>query len=114
MRFFTNMEKFEIEYSVKNIPIPSERQYKIQLISKVEKVIKRMRWKTLEFLGKLSSDNNNQTFGFKSTKCPPPINELANFENDMMQMVKNIQFRKINNNFQQILKKRYQKDKIEQ
>ena len=64
-----------------------------------------MRWKTLEFLGTLSSDNNNQTFGFKSTKCPPPINELANFENDMMQMVKNIQFRKINNNFQQILKK---------
>ena len=48
MRFFTNMEKFEIEYSVKNIPIPSERQYKIHLISKVEKVIKRMRWKTLD------------------------------------------------------------------
>ena len=70
-----------------------------------------MGWKTLEFLGKLSSDNNNQTFGFKSTKCPPPINELANFENDMMQMVKNIQFRKINNNFQQILKKDIKKIK---
>ena len=47
------MEKFEIEYSMKNIPIPSQRQYKIELILKVEKLIKRMRWETLEFLGKL-------------------------------------------------------------
>ena len=105
MRFFTKMEKFEIEYSMKNIPIPSQRQYKIQLISKAEKLIQRMRWKTLEFLGKLSSDNNNnQTFGFPSTKCVPPANELADFEKDMMLMVKNIQFRKISNNFQQKLK----------
>ena len=96
------MEKFEIEYSMQNIPI---HQYKIQLISKAEKRIQRMRWKTLEFLGKLSSDNNNnQTFGFPSTKCPPPANELADFEKDMMLMVKNIQFRKISNNFQRKLK----------
>ena len=95
MRFLTKMEKFEIEYSMKNIPIPSLRQYKIQLISKFEKVIKRMRWKSLKFLGKLSSDNNNQTFGFQSTKCRPPVNELVDFEKDMMLMVKNIKFRKI-------------------
>ena len=95
------MEKLEIEYSMKNIPVPSQRHYKIQLITKAKKLIKRMRWKTLEFLGKLSSDNNNnQTFGFQSTKCPPPVNELTDFEKDMMLMVRNIQFRKINNNFQ--------------
>ena len=105
MCFFTKMEKFEIEYSMKYIPIPSQRQYKTQLIPEAEKLIKRMRWKILEFLGKLSSDNyNNGTFGFQSTKCPPPVNELADFEKDMMQMVKNIQFCKINNNFQQKLK----------
>ena len=44
------------------------------------------------------------TFDFQSTKCLPPVNELAEFEKDMMVMVKNIQFRKINNNFQQKLK----------
>ena len=91
MRLFTKMEKFEIQCSMKNIPIPSQRQKKIQLISKVEKLIKRMRWKTLEFLGKLSTNNNNnQTFDSQSTKSPPPVNELANFEKDMMLMVKNI------------------------
>ena len=32
------------------------------------------------------------------------MNELADFEKDMMLMVKKIQFHKINNNFQQKLK----------
>ena len=64
-----------------------------------------MRWKTSEFLGKLSSNNNkNQTLGFQSTKCPPPVNELADFDKDMVLMVKKIQFHKINNNFEQKLK----------
>ena len=51
------MERLVTDYSVKNIPIPSKHQYKIQLISKTEKVIIRMRWKCLEFLGKLKSNN---------------------------------------------------------
>ena len=33
-----NKERFNIDYSVKNIPIPSEREYIIQLISKIEKL----------------------------------------------------------------------------
>ena len=37
-----------------------------------------------------TNNNNNQTFDFQSTKSPPPVNELANFEKDMMLMVKNI------------------------
>ena len=30
MYFFTKMEKFETEHSLKNIPVPSQRQYKKQ------------------------------------------------------------------------------------
>ena len=47
------------------------------LISKVEKVLKRMRWKVLEFLGKLDNDSHKETNGFKSLQCPPAITELA-------------------------------------
>ena len=94
------MERFEINYSNKNIPIPSKYNYKIMLVSKIEKVINRMRWKTLVFLGKLDNDNNRETFGFKSTKCPPAVPELSQFENDLMYLVKNIEFRKVNNEFQ--------------
>ena len=60
-----------------------------------------MRWKTLEFLGKLDNDDNNrETYGFKSTKCSPAVPELSQFENDLMYLVKNLEFRKINNEFQ--------------
>ena len=39
----------------------------MQLISKVESVLKRMRWKAPQFLGKLGS-SNKETCGFKSQK----------------------------------------------
>ena len=65
------MEKFNIDYSTKNIPIPTKHEYTIQLIFKVEQFIKRMRWKALQFLGKL--DNTLQeNYGFKTRKCPLP------------------------------------------
>ena len=98
------MEKFYMIYSEKNIPIPSKEQYKIHLTLKVEKFIKRMHWKALQFLGKLKS-TNKETFGFLSRKCPPALEELTNFENDVMLMIKNIQFRHINSTFQEQLKK---------
>ena len=53
------MERFNINYSKKNIPIPTEKEYKIQLIAQVESFTKRMRWKALEFLGKLGASEKN-------------------------------------------------------
>ena len=98
------MEKFNMNYSDKNIPIPSRQDYKIHLISKTEKFIKRIRWKPLEFLGKLES-TEKETYGFKSRTCPPIVEEVANFEHDLMMMIKNIQFKYIKNDFQKQLKK---------
>ena len=77
------METFNITYSKKNIPIPSENEYKLKLIMKTENFLKRMRWKALAFLGKLkSSDKDN--YGFKTVKCPSSVKELVSFDNDMM------------------------------
>ena len=64
-----------MDYSKKNISVSSKYQYKIILISKIEKVVKRMRWKVLEFHRKLN-DNNKETFRFKSIKCPATVSEL--------------------------------------
>ena len=33
-----------------------------------------------------------ETYGLKSQKTPPPVNELAAFENDLTELVKNINF----------------------
>ena len=57
------MEKIDIDYSTKNIPIPSKDECEIQLVSKIEHVIKRMRWKALEYLGKLSN-STKESYGF--------------------------------------------------
>ena len=47
------MEIFDIDYLKKNIPLSRKREHKIQLIAKVENVIKRIRWKSLQFFNKL-------------------------------------------------------------
>ena len=62
-----------------------------------------MRWKCLEFLGKLNS-NNIESYGFKLGKCLPAIQEMTDFENDLQQMIKSVEFRQICNSFQEKLK----------
>ena len=66
------METFNIAYSNKNIPIPSENEYKLKLIMKTENFLKRMRWKALAFLGKLKG-SDKENFGFKTVKCHPQL-----------------------------------------
>ena len=57
-----------------------------------------MRWKTLQLLKKLRS-NRKQTFGLKSPKCPPAIDELGPFESDFQKMISKNKFRPIRNKF---------------
>ena len=98
------MERFDIDYSKKNIPLPTKREYKIQLIAKVESVIKRMRWKLLEFFNERSS-SEMETYGFPSNKCLSSVDELSAFKSDLVMMIKNIEFRKITDVFQSKLRK---------
>ena len=97
------MERFDIDYSKKNIPLPTKPEYKIQLIAKVESVIKRMRWKLLEFFNELSS-SEMETYGFPSNKCLSSVDELSAFESDLVVIIKNTEFRKITGVFQSKLR----------
>ena len=92
------MEKIDIDYSTKNIPVSSKDEYAIQLVSKIEHVIKRMRWKALEYLGKLNNCTK-ETYGFKSRKCPPTVKEMTNFEEDLRLMIKQLEYRDVKNEF---------------
>lgn len=98
---------------MKNIPIPSRSTYIKKLIEKTESVIKRIRWKAFFFeqnkvKNKTSRDIDNDdsnsaadnNFGFKSRKCPPQNEELNNFEADVYDMIKNIEFRQVRDDFQ--------------
>jgi len=70
------MEHTRIEYSLKNIPVPSKSEYMLLLTEKIESLLKRMRWKAHFF--NTGGNNNNPTnnFKLKSRKCPPTCKDL--------------------------------------
>ena len=72
------------------------------LIDKVELLVKRMRWKALFFENESESIFN---YGFKTNKCPPQKKDLMEFEDDLQKKISIVQFRKVNNDFQNRLKK---------
>ena len=89
------MKSFRFNYSIKSIPIPPRNTYIKKLIEKVESVIKRMRWKAYFFDNDIgNSENNNNKYGFKSRNCPPQNKDMEKFEDDVLLMIKNIEFRK--------------------
>ena len=51
-----------------------------------------MRWKAMQFFGKLDQ-NRTETYGFKTNKCAPAIEDLSEFESELVSMIKNIQHR---------------------
>ena len=99
------MEKINFNYSVKNIPIPPERDYKMQLIEKIEMDVKRMRWKAIFYNNENEDAKDPERYGLKSFKTPPAIRELNAFENDLFDLAKNIEFRRVNSEFQKNLAK---------
>ena len=96
------MEKLQLRYSGKNIPIPSKRSYKLQLMEKIELVIKRIRWKAF-FYKQGSNKFIPQNYGLKTFNCPPKIKDITNFENDLTNLLKTIKFRVTKSSFQQQL-----------
>ena len=48
--------------------------------------------------------NIKDTYGFKSAKNPPPIEELKEFENSMLKMIQSTKFKHINSPFLNKLK----------
>ena len=68
-----------------------------------------MKWLLKECTGKLDiamkgKSIQTETYGLKSRRRSPAINELAAFENDLIELVKNIQFRTVHKQLQRTLK----------
>ena len=98
------MERFNLSYSTKNIPLPSRNDYLQRLIEKTEQFLRRMHWKAHFFLNPDTTPCSKETYGFKSTKNPPPIEELKDFEDDMLKMIQSVKFKQVNNPFLNKLK----------
>ena len=99
-----DFEKVSFNYSVKNIPIPTPEQIMYRYIEKTKDLLKHMRWKYRfslkenDFIN--NTDNVKETFNIRSKRCPQPMDELKEFENDLWFAVENIRFKKVTNEFQ--------------
>ena len=97
-----------INYSLKNIPIPPNRLYLKKLIEMAESVMKRMRWRAFFFLRNDDEEveqGEEVHYGFNSRRCPPQMDELKPFEEDMAKLIGNIQFRRPRDIFQSTLQR---------
>lgn len=95
-------KRVNLGYSLKNIPLPSAKEYKKVLIEKIESVVRRMRWKAHFFLKGEHEDGTDRAerFGFKSRTCPPQVPELKKFEDELYDIVNTVSFRPTSNPLQ--------------
>ena len=101
------MNRFSLGYSPKNVPVPSEKEYTLTLLEKTEELFKRMRWKAFFYNNRNETQQDYQTaktYGLRTKKSPPSINELKGFENDLISLIKNIEYKKTRSKFQNKLK----------
>ena len=100
------MEKKAYNYSTKNIPIPSERNYKLQLVEKIEIFIKIMRWKAIMYnAGCKQNRKLEKKYELKTLHSPKQVKERSAFEKELIAVVKDIKFRKREVIFKQNFKK---------
>ena len=66
------MERIKFDYCLKNKPMASRNSYQLQLIDKIESVIKLMRWKVNFFLTNTydTKDNMNKETWFQVQTSP--------------------------------------------
>ena len=110
------MDRINIPYSLKNIPLYSKSSYLNALVPKVTDFIQRLRWRAhiaLQRKKKRNKDSDNDSdveheqnehnddkFGFRTTKSAPPVPALSGFENDLYHLISNLQFSNDKNEFQ--------------
>ena len=68
-------------------------------IQKTEQFLQRMHWKAYYFLNPTES-SAKETYGFKSRNSPPRISELIPFEDSMLDLIQNIEFKDVKCNSQ--------------
>lgn len=95
------MEQYTLNYSTKNIPTPSNQLYTRILLTKIEDVIQRMRWKVINETNIQENVKNN--FGLKSIKYPSKVEELENFEKDLLDIIAKLEFKHRSNQFQKTM-----------
>ena len=78
------MEQVQLKYSTKNIPLHSNKEYRIVLIKKTRKFLRNLKWKAHCFLNPMNHVRKKEKFGFNSPNMPPSVKEFKKFEEDFI------------------------------
>jgi hypothetical protein len=98
------MDQVNFNYSTKNISLPSQKDFKIELIKSVEKFIKNIKWRAHHYLNPSNNYQRKETFGFRTTSPPPLVAELDELQDMLFDLVVGIKFKNHSNDFQNKLK----------
>ena len=98
------MEEIKFDYSMKNIPLPNRENYLKKMIHEVQLFFQRFRWRFF-WVNNDKPTKEKQTYGFKTEKSAPANNEMTHYENDIIHLISNIEYRDVTNEFQNKLLK---------
>ena len=104
LRVSAKMDHLNFGYSMKNVPLPSEKEFKIEFLNSIHTLDTRMKWRAFHFLNPQQIKTSKETFGLKTSKSPPPIQELKTFQDGLCDIARNLKFRNVKDNFQSKLK----------
>ena len=99
-----SMEKVNFDYSMKNIPLHSLKEYRLQLTDSVGKFVHNLRWTAFHFLNK-TKKQDKKTYDFRSTRAAPVIPELKKFEESLYDLVRSVEPRRYHNSLLNKLEK---------
>ena len=97
------MEKINFGQSLKNITVPDKKTHQQMLINSTEKFNKNLERRTHFFLNPRNKSQANK-FGFKSLKTPHSVPELKPFKDELISLIKDVQYDDFLNPLQQKLK----------
>ena len=69
----------------KKEPIPSEQNYKLQLVEKIEIFIKRVTWKAIMYDTGCKQNRNVEKYRIKTLHSLKQVKELSAFEKDLIE-----------------------------
>ena len=102
------LNSYEFNYSLKNIPTGSKKEYVTRLYDQTSKFVEQIRWKVFHYCNNKEDDNKEviveDNYKYPTKKFAPQNDMLKPFEQDLFGLIKSIKFRKVHSKFQQVLR----------
>ena len=94
-----DLQETDFGYSMKNILLPTQKEYIFALLGQTRSFMTRLRWKAF-FILNPDQSGDDETYGFRTQKSPPTIPELDLLQSKLINILSNIKFKRGGNNLQ--------------